>query len=208
MFANGLLGASFFCSRDFEDHSDLHSIFPTLTFQLTHKYPDFRSHLVSLLQSDPDVIDESLHSQMERLIVGPLQPAAISTVNVIDTLGECRDREPTSAILSVLKRSVGEIPVVKFFITGRPEPRVGAGFRLPPLVDLTDVFVLHNVHPTFINNEIQLFLKHKLSELVSWRDGQVTRTSTCYVAEQQGSSFTPLQLSSFWIAAPPPKKET
>ena len=47
IFAGGHLGASFFCSRDFEDRSDLHSIFPTLAFQLAHKYPHFRSHLVS-----------------------------------------------------------------------------------------------------------------------------------------------------------------
>ena len=50
LFADGLLGASFFCSRDFEDRSDLHSIFPTIAFQLAHKYPDFRAHFVSLLR--------------------------------------------------------------------------------------------------------------------------------------------------------------
>ena len=87
-FADGLLGASFFCSRDFEDRSDIHFIFPTLAFQLAHRYPDFRSHLVSLLQSNPDVIDESLYSQMEKLIVEPLQSADLSTVIVIDALDE------------------------------------------------------------------------------------------------------------------------
>ena len=165
VFANGLLGASFFCSRDFEDRSDLHFIFPTLAFQLAHKYPGFRSHLISLLRSDPDVVEESLCSQMERLIVGPLQSANILTVIVIDALDECGDEEPSSAILSVLGRFVKEIPMVKFFITGRPEPRIKTGFRLPLLVDSTDVFVLHDVHPTLINNDIQLFLKHKLSEI-------------------------------------------
>jgi len=40
IFADGVLGASFFCSRDFEDRSNLHFIFPTLAFQLAHKYPD------------------------------------------------------------------------------------------------------------------------------------------------------------------------
>ncbi|KAF9645043.1 hypothetical protein BDM02DRAFT_3078734, partial [Thelephora ganbajun] len=34
VFADGKLGASFFCSRDFEDRSNLHLIFPTLAFQL------------------------------------------------------------------------------------------------------------------------------------------------------------------------------
>jgi len=39
VFADGQLGASFFCSRDFEDRSDLRFIFPTLAFQLAHKFP-------------------------------------------------------------------------------------------------------------------------------------------------------------------------
>ena len=168
-FANGLLGASFFCSRDFQDRSDLHFIFPTLAFQLAHKYPNFRSHLVSLLQSDPDVVDESLYSQMERLIVEPLQSADISTVVVIDALDECKDEEPSSAILSVLGRFVEKIPGVKFFVTGRPEPRIETGFRLPLLVDSTNVFVLHDVHPPLVNNDIRLYLKHELSELAQRR---------------------------------------
>ena len=35
-FADGKLGASFFCSRDFADRSNLHMIFPTLAFQLAY----------------------------------------------------------------------------------------------------------------------------------------------------------------------------
>ena len=169
VFAEGLLGASFFCSRDFEDRSDLHFIFPTLAFQLAHKYPELRSHLVSLLQSDPDVVDESLHGQMERLIVGPLQSVDGPTVIVIDALDECKDDEPSSVILSVLGRFVDQIPGVKFFITGRPEPRIKTGFRLPLLKEATDVFVLHDVQPDLINSDIRLFLKHELSEIAQRR---------------------------------------
>ena len=168
-FADGLLGASFFCSRDFEDRSDLHFIFPTLAFQLAHKFPSFRAHLVPLLRSNPDIVDESLYNQMERLIVEPLRSADVSTVIVVDALDECKDEEPSSAILSVLGRLVKQIPRVKFFITGRPEPRIKTGFRLPLLEDATKVFVLHDVHPESINNDIILFLKHELSELARRR---------------------------------------
>jgi hypothetical protein len=169
IFADGQLGASFFCSRDFEERSDLHFIFPTLAFQLAHKFPKFRSALVPLLQSNPDITHESLYRQMEKLIVEPLRSADVSTVIVIDALDECRDEEPSSAILSVLGRLVERIPKVKFFITGRPEPRIETGFRLPILVDSTSVFVLHDVHPPLINSDIRLFLKHELSELAERR---------------------------------------
>jgi len=53
VFANGQLGASFFCSRDFEDRSNLHFILPTLAVQLARKYAEFRSIFVPLAQSDP-----------------------------------------------------------------------------------------------------------------------------------------------------------
>jgi len=168
-FADGILGASFFCSRDFGDRSNLRFISPTLAFQLAHKYPTFRSILIPLLQSNPDVVHESLYSQMEKLIVEPLRSAGVSTVVVIDALDECKDDEPSSAILSLLGRFVKQIPRVKFFITGRPEPRIKTGFRLPLLVESTDVFVLHDVHPALVNDDIRLFPKHELSELAQRR---------------------------------------
>ena len=172
LFAQGRLGASSFCSRDFEDRSNLHFIFPTVAFQLAHKYPKFRTLFVSLLRSNPDIVHESLYSQMEKLIVEPLRETGISTVIVIDALDECRDDEPSSAILSVLARFVEEISRVRFFITGRPESRIKTGFRLPLLADSTDVFVLHDVHPTLIEKDIRIYLKHELSELAQRRQLQ------------------------------------
>ena len=169
IFADGELGASFFCSRDFEDRSNLHFIFPTLAFQLAHKFPKFRSALVPLLRSNPDIAHESLYRQMEKLIVEPLGSADVSTVIVIDALDECKDEEPSSAILSVLGRLVERIPNVKFFITGRPEARIRTGFRLPILVELTSIFVLHDVDPPLINSDIRLFLRHELSGLAERR---------------------------------------
>jgi hypothetical protein len=169
IFADGRLGASFFCSRDFEDRRSLHHIFPTLSFQLAHKYPEFRSTLVPLLRSNPDVGHESLVNQMRILITEPLSSLRISTVVVIDALDECVDEEPQSAILSVVGRLVEQIPNVKFLITGRPEPRIQSGFRLSLLRPLTDVFVLHEVEPSVINTDIRLFLEHGLSELAKRR---------------------------------------
>ena len=171
MFADGQLGASFFCSRDFEDRRSLQFIFPTLAVQLARKYAAFRSILVPLVQSDPGIAYESLYNQMNKLIVQPLKKSAISTVIVIDALDECRDEEPASAILSVLGRFVYDIPKVKFFVTGRPEPRIREGFRLPLLAEATDVFVLHNVEPDVVRNDIRLFLKHSFLEIADRRGG-------------------------------------
>jgi len=163
LFADDRLGASFFCSRSFEDRSNLRLVFPTLAFQLAQKYPKFRSSLVPLLQFNPDIDHESLLDQMQKLLVKPLRSANISTVIVIDALDECKDDEPESAILLVLGKSVSEIPGVKFIITSRPEARITSGFRGPLLKDSTDIFVLHKVEPRTIGNDIRRFFKHELS---------------------------------------------
>ncbi|KAF9644487.1 hypothetical protein BDM02DRAFT_3102845 [Thelephora ganbajun] len=170
-FADGQLGASFFCSRDFEDRKNLQLIFPTIAVQLARKYTEFRSILVPLVQSDPAIVDESLYNQMKKLIVEPLEESAISTVIVIDALDECKDVEPASAILTVLGQFVSEIPKVKFFLTGRPEPRIRRGFGLPLLAEATDVLVLHEVEPSRVDSDIRLFFRHGFQEIGYRRGG-------------------------------------
>ncbi|KAF9642890.1 hypothetical protein BDM02DRAFT_3192519 [Thelephora ganbajun] len=145
IFADGQLGASFFCSRDFEDRRNLHFIFPTLAVQLARRYTEFRSIFVPLVQSDPGIVDESLYNQMKKLIVEPLEESGISTVIVIDALDECKDVEPASAILSVLGQFVSEIPKA------------------------TNVFVLHEVESSQVGNDIRLFFKQGFLELTRRR---------------------------------------
>jgi len=170
-FAEGKLGASFFCSRDFEDRSNLQVIFPTLAFQLAYWYPLFREKLLQVLKANPGIECGSLCFQLEMLIVGPFQAMQTPTLIIIDALDECHDEEPASALLSVLSRYVDEIPLVKFFITGRPEPRIRSGFRLPLLRPHTEVFRLHDVKPDLVDDDIKLFLKIRLTEVVKNRSG-------------------------------------
>ena len=168
-FADGKLGASFFCSRDFEDRSNLQMIFPTLAFQLAYQYPLFRKELLQVLKARPDVGRESLCSQMERLIAGPLKTTDISTLIIIDALDECKDEQPASAILSILSRYVDKIPAIKFFITGRPEAPIRSGFRLRSLLPITEVLKLHEVKPETVDNDIRLFFQTQLVNLVEDR---------------------------------------
>ena len=168
-FADGKLGASFFCSRDFADRSNLQAIFPTLAFQLAHRYPHFRRELLQVLRTQPDAGQGSLCSQLEMLIVGPLNAANISTLIIIDALDECKDEEPASAILSVLSRYADQIPQVKFFITGRPEPRIRSGFRLKSLRPITEVFRLHDVERSSVDHDIKLYFRTQLTDIATSR---------------------------------------
>ena len=170
MVANdGTLGASFFCSRDYLDRKELKNIFPTLSYQLACRYPAFRSEIIQAIKRDPSVAQNSLISQLEDLIVGPLSSTKLSCLIIVDALDECVDDQPASAILSVLGRFVKKLPSVKFFITGRPEPRIRSGFRLPLLEPLTQVFLLHEVELSSVNEDIRLYLEEKLAAVAKRR---------------------------------------
>ena len=68
-FADGKLGASFFCSRDFKDRNNLQAIFPTLAFQLTFQYPLFRRELLKVLKARPDVGQESVRATLRPTVL-------------------------------------------------------------------------------------------------------------------------------------------
>ena len=162
---DGTLGASFFCSRDYFNRRELKNIFPTLAYQLACRYPHFRNHIVTSIKKDPILAHASLISQLENLLVNPLSTKDTPCVIVIDALDECIDDQPSSAILSVLGRFVKQLPLVKFFVTGRPEPRIRSGFRLPLLEPLTQIFLLHEVELSRVDDDIQLYLTQKLTEI-------------------------------------------
>ena len=176
-FSGGKLGASFFCSRDFEDRSNIQNIFPTLAFQLAYRYSEFRKRLLPVLRANPEIGRDSLCSQLEQLIVGPFKATHISTLVIIDALDECTDNEPASAILSVLSRYVDQVPQVKFFITGRPEPPIRNGFRLELLRPITEVLKLHNVERSSVDADVELFLETRLNDIAKTRsDCDVTES--------------------------------
>ena len=181
MVANdGTLGASFFCSRDYLDRKELKNIFPTLAYQLACRYPAFRSEIIRAIKRDPSVARNSLISQLEKLITDPLSSTNISCVIIVEALDECVDDQPASAILSVLGRFVKKLPSVKFFITGRPEPRIRTGFRLTLLEPLTQVFLLHEVELSSVDEDIRLYLQEKLTAVAKLRsDFDLTHPWPC-----------------------------
>ena len=165
----GVLGASFFCSWDYLDRKELKNVFPTIAYQLACHYPHLQSHIITTIKEDPTLAHTSLISQLENLLVNPLSRANISCIIIIDALDECIDDQPASAILSVLGRFAKQLPLVKFFITGRPEPRIRTGFRLPLLEPLTQIFLLHEVEPSSVDEDIWLYLVQRLNTIAKQR---------------------------------------
>ena len=162
--ANGTLGASFFFPGASDGYYGL--IFPTLAYQLAHKYTPFRSALLRHLRSSRDIGYKPLNEQAEKLIIGPLQSVGDMMVIVIDGLDECKDRESPRNILSELERIAKNFHTVKFFVTSRPEPGIK---RHLSLGDTAECHVIYDTVQDPIDEDIWVFLEHKLSRLAADR---------------------------------------
>ena len=66
------LGASFFCSRDSHERSDLQLIIPTISFQLSQFSIGFRSGVLAALKRHPDAGHSRPEKQLEELVVAPM----------------------------------------------------------------------------------------------------------------------------------------
>ena len=173
IFADNRLGASFFCSRDCLDRSNIHLIFPTIAFQLAYRFPDFRAALVRIIKAEPDVGHQSLSDQLIKLIIDPLRSVGRPNSNtfiviVVDALDECTDHEPESAILSLLSHHIKDLPFIKIFITSRPEYPIRNVFH-SPLRHVTRELVLQDVDQATVDRDIETYLRSALSEVIAKR---------------------------------------
>jgi len=101
------LGASFFCSRDNADCSNVNLIFSTIAYQLCLFRPIVREHVSEAMRKDPDLSSALASRQLEKLIVEPLEAVTcdqefLPCLVVIDALDECKDDKAVSSILSAI----------------------------------------------------------------------------------------------------------
>lgn len=160
------LGASFFCSRDNRECSDIQMIFPTIAYQLGQLFPEFKKKTEEVLRQDPDIHTSLVSYQLEKLIVDPLRallpdfpPCAV----VIDALDECKDDESTSLIVRALSQHASELASLNIFLTSRPIPNITHGFHSTGLLDVTQHIILHEVPPDTTERDIGIFLQEKLA---------------------------------------------
>jgi hypothetical protein len=120
-----------------------------------------------IIRVNPNVQDDSLPIQLEKLLIRPFKQTGLSATIVVDALDECEDKEPVSEFLSALAVHVNSMPTVKFFITGRPEDRIRSGFKLPSL--RTKELPLHDVESATVDSDIKSFIVYQLDEIATRR---------------------------------------
>src|SRR5258705_6344914 len=164
------LGASFFCSRDDGECSNIGLVFPTIAYQLSLRSPSFQKHLSEAIEKDPDIQYALASMQLEKLVMDPLH-AAIHEESfppclvVLDALDECKDENATSVILLSLSVFAGRLSPLRFFITSRPVSNVLWGFSNTDLMTDTNSLVLHNIPLDISQKDIRVYLENRLSRV-------------------------------------------
>src|SRR5258705_3078918 len=164
------LGASFFCSRDDGECSNIGLVFSTIAYQLSLRSPSFQKHLSEAIRKDPDVQYALASMQLQKLVMDPLH-AAIREESfppclvVLDALDECKDENATSVILLSLSVFAGRLSPLRFFITSRPVSNVLRGFRDTDLTTDTNSLVLHTIPLDISQKDIRVYLEKRLSRV-------------------------------------------
>ncbi|KAJ6552433.1 hypothetical protein DFH09DRAFT_1085916 [Mycena vulgaris] len=160
-----VLGATFFCSRDDADCSNLRLIFTTIAYQLALFNPQFRTKIFKVLQAQPDIGSASPHYRLEELIVKPLHEVRDSfsrCLVILDALDECKDIATTSTILSALSNYIGELSPLIFLVTSRSENHIQVGLNLDSLQVNTHQLILRQVTLDVVEQDIKHYLSLKL----------------------------------------------
>jgi len=160
------LAASFFFSRGRGDISHAGQFFTTIAAQLTRSLPVLRPLISKAIEEHFDILKQGLSEQWKHLILNPLKNApaqSIQLVVVIDALDECDNKDDIQLILKLLAQAKClETIRLRVLVTSRPETPILLGFRNLPGEAYQD-FVLHNIPPSTVNQDISIFFREKLS---------------------------------------------
>ncbi|KAF9473523.1 hypothetical protein BDN70DRAFT_843397, partial [Pholiota conissans] len=129
---NSLL-ASFFFGRSDPTRNHIKPLIPTIACQIAITIPEIKPYVEGAIELDPFLLDKSLATQFQLLVVTPLQ-ALVSSGNlkpgsprliIIDGLDECEDPKMQSMALSVIADAFRSqnLPL-RFLLASRPEHNI------------------------------------------------------------------------------------
>ncbi|KAF9470396.1 hypothetical protein BDN70DRAFT_778459, partial [Pholiota conissans] len=175
---NGLL-ASFFFGRSDPTRNHIKPLIPTIACQIAIIIPELKPYVECAIERDPFLLDKSLATQFQLLIVTPLQALSASgnlkpgspRLIIIDGLDECDDPKMQDMMLRVIANALRsqKLPLI-FLIASRPEWNIHDTFSSPLLSGLWKSVVLdHEYKP---DNDICLYLAdsfHKIKTTHRYR---------------------------------------
>ena len=161
--AQKILGANFFCSRQFEETRQKKNIIPTIVDQLAHQSQPYAN---SLLKANKFESVNTIFKQMKDLLVEPWaqsldhQAELPHFLVIVDALDEIEDRGGL-AFLEELLRTTNKFHLrgLKFFITSRPDVDLATLYSSFPS---NIICPLHDIPTDTVKSDIATYLRTKL----------------------------------------------
>jgi hypothetical protein len=172
----GLLAAAFFFSRNAAGRNDKTRLVATLVYQLVKSIPEIRVHVLDAVEHDPAILSCSIDTQIQTLIVKPLNaavnektlaPILLSRPRLIilDGLDECSPTSAQTQILNALSTATKHLQIPLFFlIASRPEQDIRQSFNDQNcLGSLSFGIALDNTYRP--DDDIRVFLQSTFDEI-------------------------------------------
>jgi len=161
-----ILGANFFCSRQFEETRQKKNIIPAIVDQLAHHSQPFANALLKANKFDSVNITSK---QMKDLLVDPWmqsvndQHAEFPFLVVVDALDEIEHRGGSAFLEELLRMTEkSHLQGLKFLITSRPDPGLA---KLCSSFTSDAICALYDVPTDTVRADIATYLQAKLPKL-------------------------------------------
>jgi WD40 repeat protein len=172
----GLLGASFFMSRQVEERRHAPSVIRSLAYQLAGRHSAFSAAISPTVHDSPELAhSDGLQKLVTELLV---KPAGVLAVNaglliVIDALDECAEDNsgrPGGELLPLLLSGLLKLSGrVKLLLTSRAEPEIAQMFNLASLGSQQTVMRLHDLDGDVVRSDIRTYLSRSFVDIVTAR---------------------------------------
>ncbi|KAM6491545.1 hypothetical protein JOM56_012937 [Amanita muscaria] len=179
--ALGLLGASFFFTREGADRNNGKMFFTAIAYQLCLYNVLFAKAIEAALLTKPlsDAIMKDPQEQLEALILEPLRYIVQSRIRpiliVVDGLDECEEEDGLS-VLTGLSQLVRDLPSFKVILTTRPQSHFGRFFHTQ---DNRKIFHLQDIKDKIVNDDAQSYHQPSLSQELAREQLQNRAERTC-----------------------------
>jgi hypothetical protein len=170
----GLLGASFFVSRQHADGRDASTIVRSIAWQLAMRQRSFSDALCAKLRDAPISTTRSLQQQIADLIITPARelPSSSSLIIVIDALDECftdsQDRLGEYLLELLVRQMLPLDGRVRLLFTSRPKRAIQVKFHQLPSAS---VVRLHDIDTATVREDIRRYLIHAFNDIRTYRLG-------------------------------------
>jgi WD40 repeat protein len=172
----GMLGASFFISRQVAERRHAPNILRTIVYQLARQQPAFSRAIAATLQESPDLASsECLQKLAAELFFKPAGSLAAGAglVIMIDAMDECPadDRgRPGGELLPILLRGLIQLSGrIKILLTSRAEPEIIRMFDLASLGSQHTIMRLHDLDSAVVRSDIRMYFTQSFADTVTAR---------------------------------------